>query len=168
MPDDAALLADLAERIFLDTFAAQNKPEDVALHISRMYGPDIQLEEINDPSFTYLIAEVDGKAAGFAMIGDVRSEAFRAHEAPVELFRFYVDKEWHGRGIAIPMMDACEKEAIDRGGRTICLSVWKHNPRAIRFYEKIGFQIAGDHPYILGEDVQSDWVMIRPIGRAHK
>ena len=164
--DDAQLLADLALKIFIDTFGAQNNPADVELHASQRYGREIQLGELKDPSLTYLIAEADGRAAGFAMIGEARSESCAGLDMPVELFRFYVDKDWHGKGIAVPMMDAVYEEARARGGRTICLSVWQHNPRAIRFYEKIGYRIAGTQPYVLGTDVQTDWLMTRevPIG----
>ncbi len=167
---DADVLSDLALRIFLDTFAAQNNPEDVEMHASQSYSRDIQLAEINDPSLTYLLAEVDGQPAGFAMIGLPRSESCSRFDKPVELFRFYVEKAWHGKGVAQPMMEACENIARSLHGRTICLSVWLENPRAIRFYEKIGFRKEGTQPYILGNDVQTDWVMVRdidPEGNGH-
>ena len=61
------------------------------------------------------------------------------------------------------MMEACYAEARARRGRTVCLSVWQQNPRAIRFYEKLGYRIAGTQPYILGNDVQTDWVMTREV-----
>ena len=160
---DAQVLSDLALKIFLDTFGPQNKPEDLEIHVRRSYSREIQLRELNDPSLNYLIAEVDGTAAGFAMIGAPRSESCSRFEEPVELFRFYIDKEWHGKGIAQPMMNECVNIARSLGGRTICLSVWLENPRAIRFYEKIGFRKEGTQPYILGNDVQTDWVMVRDV-----
>ena len=164
-PADAALVSELALRIFMDTFAAQNKPGDIAKHVAQRYSVEIQRDELNDPSLTYLIAEVDGIAAGFAMIGGPRSESCSNFAKPIELFRFYVDKSWHGKGVALPLMQACYEEALRRGGETICLSVWEHNPRAIRFYEKIGYVKSGTQPYVLGDDVQTDWVMAREIPR---
>jgi ribosomal protein S18 acetylase RimI-like enzyme len=163
---DAKLLSELALKIFLDTFAAQNGPDDIALHARRSYSVEIQRSELEDSKLTYLIAEMDGKPAGFAMIGEPRSESCEGLDTPVELFRFYVDKDWHGKGVAAPMMDACYEEARARGGRTICLSVWEHNPRAIRFYEKIGYRKAGTQPYLLGTDMQTDWLMMKevPVG----
>jgi diamine N-acetyltransferase len=160
---DAAMLADLARAIFIDTFGPDNDPRDMELHASRHYSPGIQLEELEDPSLTYLIAEVEGTPAAFAMIGEARSDSCRKLDSPIELFRFYVLRDWHGKGIAVPLMDACYEEARARGGRTICLSVWQKNPRAIRFYEKAGYRIAGTQPYILGTDVQTDWVMTREV-----
>lgn len=160
---DAAVLAELAERIFRDTFGPLNTQEDMDLHARQRYGTEKQLRELEDRSLTYLIAEVDGEAAGFAMIGAPRSETCEPFEKPIELFRFYIDKAWHGKGIAVPLMEACYDEARARGGRTICLNVWQKNPRAIRFYEKLGYRIEGTQPYILGNDLQTDWVMVREI-----
>ena len=164
-PADAALVSELALRIFMDTFAAQNKPEDIVKHVAQRYSVAIQRDELTDPTFTYLIAEVDGTAAGFAMIGEPRSESCSNFTKPIELFRFYVDKSWHGKGVAVPLMNACYEEALRRRGETICLSVWEHNPRAIRFYEKAGYAKSGTQPYVLGDDVQTDWVMTREIPR---
>ena len=161
--DDAELLSELARKIFTDTFGPQNTAEDMEIHSRKSYSREIQLRELSDDSLTYLIAESNGQPAGFAMIGAPRSPSCNAFTDPIELFRFYIDKEWHGKGIAQPMMKACEEEARHRGGRTICLSVWEHNPRAIRFYEKTGFRAAGTQPYILGNDVQTDLVMVREI-----
>lgn len=160
---DAELLADLARKIFIDTFGPQNTPENIALHVARMYAPDIQRRELNSESKTYLVAEVDGQAAGFAMLGDCESGSCREFDAPIELFRFYIDKPWHGFGIAQPLMDACDEEARARGGRTLCLSVWEHNSRARRFYDKIGFRDAGAQSFLLGEDIQTDRVMVREL-----
>jgi ribosomal protein S18 acetylase RimI-like enzyme len=161
--DDAGLLSELARKIFFDTFGPGNTPENMAIHARKSYSREIQLRELNDESLTYLIAESDGEPAGFAMIGRPRSRSCDTFTAPIELFRFYVDERWHGKGVAQPMMRACEEEAVRRGGRTICLNVWEHNPRAIRYYEKIGFRKEGTVPYILGNEVQTDWVMVREI-----
>jgi ribosomal protein S18 acetylase RimI-like enzyme len=153
----------MALRIFLDTFGAQNRPKDVEKHASRSYSPEIQLAELRDESKTYLIAEVDGEPAGFAMVGEPESESCTAFESAVELFRFYVYKAWHGRGVARAMMAEVESIARGLGGRTLCLGVWEHNTRAIRYYEKSGFRDAGSQPYILGDDLQTDRVMVRDL-----
>jgi ribosomal protein S18 acetylase RimI-like enzyme len=83
--------------------------------------------------------------------------------APLELVRFYVDRPWHGSGVARAMMSACDDEARRRGARTLWLGVWEHNPRAIRFYEKCGFVDVGSHKFVLGDDEQTDRLMARPI-----
>lgn len=160
---DAELLSSMALKIFLDTFSEGNRAEDIALHAERSYSPQIQLRELRDASKAWFVAEADGEPAGFAMVGAPQSASCGAFDAPVELFRFYVDRKWHGLGVARPMMDAVEEFARSLGGRTLCLGVWERNARAIRFYEKAGFRDAGSQPYLLGEDLQTDRVMVRDL-----
>jgi ribosomal protein S18 acetylase RimI-like enzyme len=45
------------------------------------------------------------------------------------------------------------------GARTIWLGVWERNARAIAFYHKQGFVQAGTQRFLLGDDLQTDWVM---------
>jgi GNAT superfamily N-acetyltransferase len=84
--------------------------------------------------------------------------------APIELARFYVDRPWHGHGIAPLLLDACIAEARRRGGKTLWLGVYEHNKRAVRFYEKGGFRDVGSHYFVLGSDKQIDRVMVLDIG----
>jgi ribosomal protein S18 acetylase RimI-like enzyme len=43
--------------------------------------------------------------------------------------------------------------------RYLWLGVWEHNRGAIRFYERHGFVKFGEHPYYVGNDCQTDWMM---------
>ena len=38
------------------------------------------------------------------------------------------------------------------GSGCIWLSVWEHNPRAIAFYRKYAFEVAGEHVFQVGTD----------------
>ena len=86
-----------------------------------------------------------------------------AGEAPIELQRFYVDRAWHGRGIAQRVMAAARDAARQLGGRTFWLGVWERNPRAIAFYEKCGFRDVGSHAFRLGGDLQTDRIMVTTL-----
>ena len=39
------------------------------------------------------------------------------------------------------------------------LGVWEDNPKAIKFHQKLGFNKLGNHPYFIGKDEQTDWLM---------
>ena len=161
---DAALLAALASRTFLQTFGPANTESDVALHLERHYGEDIQRKELADARCTYLIAEVGGTAAGFAMLRSVGSPACVNGGRPIEIHRFYVDAPFHGRGVAQALMSACEGEATRLQRGTLWLGVWERNDRARRFYEKMGFREIGSQEFLLGTDPQRDLVMQRELG----
>jgi len=82
---------------------------------------------------------------------------------PIEIARFYVDFRWHGRGVARRMMAAAAAEAERRGAATLWLGVWEHNPRAIAFYAKCGFEDVGSHVFMVGNDAQTDRLMAAPL-----
>ena len=163
-PDDAAALAELASRTFHDTFAAQNRPEDLEQYMATAYGEEQQRREIVDRRMVTLLAEVDGALAGFALLRGGEAPEFVRGATPIEIMRFYVDGRFHGRGIAQALMDAALAAARVRGHETVWLGVWEHNPRAIAFYVKCGFVDVGSHPFLLGSDLQTDRVMARPVG----
>lgn len=165
-PADAALLAGLAARTFYDTFAASNTPDDMAKFLVSTYSEEIQRNEIEDPSLTTLLAESDGIAAGFAQIRKGRAPDCVKGPSPVEIKRFYVDKSFHGRGVAQELMRTAEELARAAGAKTIWLGVWEHNDRAIAFYRKIGFFPVGRQPFLVGDDLQTDLVLERPLQQA--
>jgi GNAT superfamily N-acetyltransferase len=158
-PKDAAVLADLAKNTFYDTFAATNDPTDMALHLSRAYGVAQQTVELQDPGITTLLVERDGAAIAYAQLRDDHRPECVTGPAPLELWRFYVHRDWHGRGVAQALMDRVKEEARKRGASTLWLGVWERNDRARAFYAKCGFSDAGEHVFQFGTDPQTDRVM---------
>ena len=160
---DAAVLAALAERTFRDTFAASNTTGDMAAHVAASYAEDKQRAEIESTRIRTLIAESEGVVAGYAQL--------RLGEPPqcvdardgVELWRFYIDKAWIGRGLAPRLMEAVIAAGRSLGAPVLWLGVWERNPRAIAFYRKFAFVEAGSHVFQLGADAQTDLIMQRSL-----
>jgi ribosomal protein S18 acetylase RimI-like enzyme len=160
---DAARVAEFAQRTFVETFAVDNTTENMAAHVAKSFGPAIQLGEIRDANSVTLLAELGGEVAGFAQVRRGHVPRCVTGDAPVELQRFYVDRPFHGRGIAQRLMQAVEDVARELGGRTLWLGVWELNPRAIAFYSKCGFVDVGEHAFFVGTDEQIDRVMSRSL-----
>ena len=161
--DDAAGLAALASRTFTEAFGADNRPEDLALHLASSYGIAQQTAELRDPALSTLLAEVAGQPAAYAQLRTGEPPAWVRGPAPIEVMRFYVDRRWHGTGLAQRLMAAVVAEAGRRRAGTLWLGVWERNPRAIAFYEKCGFIPTGGKIFCVGDDEQTDLVMVRPL-----
>src|SRR5436189_4376564 len=124
---DAGIVSDLARRTFYDTFAPTNNPADMALHLAGAYSVEIQTRELSDRDITTLLVEESGTAIAYAMIrGDHVPECVTGPDA-IELWRFYVDRGWHGRGVAAALMDRVKTAARERGAKTLWLGVWERN-----------------------------------------
>ncbi|HXM33891.1 MAG TPA: GNAT family N-acetyltransferase [Pyrinomonadaceae bacterium] len=160
---DADLLAELGARTFVETFATDNSAEDMAAYIASSFGPTLQAAELADPDSQFLIAEVDGFAAGYAKLKPGDAPDGVTDERPIELVRLYVSQEWLGLGVGAALMRVCIDEAKQTGYRTIWLGVWEHNARARAFYRKWNFRDVGRHIFQLGADSQTDILMERSV-----
>lgn len=161
LPEDAPALAELAARTFHDTFAADSRPEDMALHAAESYGVTQQHREIVNPDIQTLLLEIDGTLSGFAQLRSGVTPESVAGPAALELWRFYIARAHHGRGAAQLLMTSVIEEVERRGGRTLWLGVWERNDRAQAFYRKCGFVDVGSHVYMVGADAQTDRIMVR-------
>ncbi len=161
--DDAAVLAALGARTFHETFAADNQPADMADHLATTFGVPQQTAELTSLDYVTLLAEGEAGPVGFAQVRRVEPPACVEGSAPVELHRFYVDRRWHGQGVAAPLMAASVAAARAFGGRTVWLSVWEHNPRARAFYAKCGFRQTGTADFWVGSDCQTDHILERAL-----
>ncbi len=158
---DAEALADLARRTFHDTFVADNTPEDMAAFLAATYTPDRQRGELADPTITTLLAIHDGVPIAFAQIRVGEPPTCITTDQPVEIWRFYVDAPWHGQGLAHRLMAAVFAEAATLGAQSVWLGVWERNFRAQAFYRKFDFVPVGAHDFLVGQDLQTDILLVR-------
>jgi diamine N-acetyltransferase len=162
-PEDAGLLSELGARTFSQAFADDNSPEDLAAYLATSFNVAQQTVELKDPCSTFLIAEVDGHAVGYAMLHSGEPEKDVKGANPVEIVRLYVSRDWLGRGLGEELMRACLDQARQAGHETIWLGVWERNARAQAFYRKWNFRTVGEHLFQLGSDLQRDIVMERSL-----
>ena len=159
------MLSRFAARTFEEAFGAANDPAHMAEHLASAYGLPQQQRELSDPNCLTLLIETDGGLAGYAQVRRHPPPPCVTGPAPVELARFYVDRPWHGRGLAQRLMAAAAEAAAELGGRTLWLGVWEKNPRAIAFYAKCGFSDTGSTKFCVGPDRQTDRVLVAEIPR---
>jgi diamine N-acetyltransferase len=163
IPEDAAVLAALGARTFRDAFGAHNTRENMDAYVGQAYSEAAQRRELEDPSWQTLLVEHRGIAMAFAQLRKGPSPACVTGPSPVELCRIYVERGWHGQGVAQALMKEVIAIARRLGGRTLHLGVWEHNARALAFYSKLGFQDVGERDFVLGAAVDRDRILSLPI-----
>ena len=159
--DDGGLVARMGARMFRDAFGPDNRREDMEMYIRANFSDTKIRSELAEPDSRFLILEADGHPKGYARLAVSRPPDCVQGLDPLELVRLYVDLAVAGSGHGSVLMDACCGEALGLGRGSIWLGVWEENARAIRFYRKQGFEHVGSRPFVLGTDVQQDWIMER-------
>ncbi len=161
--EDSQLLAELGRRTFLDTFGKDNSPENMAAYLAASFGAQIQAAELADPATRFLIAEAQGEAVGFARLRQGAPGQGCDAARPLEIVRFYSRQDWIGRGVGAALMQSCLEQARELNCDLLWLDVWEHNPRAQAFYRKWGFEVSGTQSFLLGDELQTDWIMQRRL-----
>ena len=162
-PADAAALSSFAARLFVESYAHLMKRSELDAYVAAHFAPAKQESELNSSRGTTFLALDDG-IIGYAQIveGNLPECGIDARK-PAELKRIYVDHNWHGRGVAQQLLQLVQQEAQRRACDRLWLAVWEINDRAISFYRKNGFQIIGRQGFPIGNEVQSDHVMAKPL-----
>ena len=159
--DDAALVADLFARTFVETFGHLYRPDDLADFLARVT-PEAFAEELGNSGFALRVAESGGEPIGFAKLGPANLRI----EAPLgtlELWQIYVLKPWQGQGVAQQLYGWAEDEARRRGGTHLQLTVYVDNHRAKRFYERRGFVPVGRYDFMVGSHADEDIIMRKAL-----
>ena len=160
---DVARLVAFSRRTFNEFFGADDSAENMRAYLDASFTEALQAREVEDAN-TRVVLAVDGADfVGYTTV--VRSAAPEVVTRPhaIQLHRFYVDTPWHGSGLANRLMAAVDSAARSLDGTHVWLAVWEHNPRAIRYYSKQGFADVGTMPFTLGNELQTDRVLVREV-----
>ena len=125
--------------------------------------PEIQEAELKEPRNLYLLAEVSGVPAGFALLCDGAREQCVQAEGPLNLSRLYVDRPFLGAKVGAALLLRCLEEGRNRGHDVLWLGVWERNARARAFYSRWGFTEVGEMRFVLRRDPQRDLVLALPL-----
>lgn len=163
---DALPLAKLAYRTFEDAFGPDNDPEDMACYLKTTFTPEKILAELQDPAALFLLVVKKDRFQGYAKLYAGQAPQSAHLPNPVKLVRLYVNHASIGHGLGAALMQACLDTIHQAGYGALWLSVWEKNRHARDFYLKWGFHKIGTDDFIIGEDVQKDWIMARTVAPA--
>jgi len=155
--EDINQLCEIGKVTFVETYGEQNTPENLQNYLKEKFNKKQILGEIQTLNTTFLLVEFENETIGYAKMRinlvenpDVKS---------LEIERIYISKNYHGQKYGAMLMQKCIDVAIENNYESIWLGVWEHNPKAINFYQKWGFEIFGEHIFQLGDDAQTDFLM---------
>jgi len=156
---DAGAIASLSRQTFYDTFAPFNTKEDMDKFMNESFSMEKLTGEVGLPEHVFLVAMLNNELAGYAKLTAGKQPAELDGAPAIEISRIYAAQKTIGLGIGKSLMEECIRLANKKDKEIIWLGVWEHNERAINFYKKFGFEKFGEHDFVLGNDVQTDWLM---------
>jgi ribosomal protein S18 acetylase RimI-like enzyme len=157
--EDAALIAQLASKTFMETYGEMNTPENMEKYLDTQFSVSKIVAELSNHNARFFLVYVEGIPAAFTKLRQDRKPKKLENENVIEIQRIYVLKEFQGFRIGKTLIEMVKKLAKAEGFKAIWLQVWQKNNKAIRFYQKVGFVVYETATFILGDDVQQDFLM---------
>ena len=119
-----------------------------ALTITKLY------KEWLSPHSSFYFAFLDEEIVGYLKINKGNAQTENQEEGAFEIERIYVLQAYQREGIGQFLLDCALRFAGENQAKYIWLGVWEKNQKAIRFYEKNGFEVFGSHLFMFGDDPQ--------------
>lgn len=161
-PADARALSLLARRVFIDTYGDMIPPAAMGPYLDANFDPGILADDLARARCRLWVAEVAGAPAGVAMLSEGGHPGVIGLR-PLELRRLYVDRARQNSGLGSALLKAAEADAIARGDDVMWLQVWRENTRAMTFYLRHGFVVAGAAPVIAAGVHFEDDLMVKSL-----
>ena len=161
--EDAPALAAFAARAFTETYRDLDDAKDIAEYVDAHFNVPAVSAVVRDPACITLLAEIDERLAGYAVLKSAQPPNCSVGPSPIELARFYIDQEFIGKGYGAQLMLAAHAEARRLGAKTLWLGVYERNVRAVRFYERFGFRKAGGKEFLFGGRIYVDPIYCAPV-----
>ncbi|MEY2834465.1 MAG: hypothetical protein RLZZ557_127 [Bacteroidota bacterium] len=152
-------LREIGISCFVETFAEINTAENMEKYLRESFSIEKLSAELSHPDSRFFIALEGTIVIGYLKVNEGAAQTEQKLEHSLEIERIYVLKDYHGKRVGQLLMDKALSEARAGKFERVWLGVWENNHRAIRFYEKNGFETFDTHLFHLGNDVQTDLLM---------
>jgi len=167
-PGEAAALSELAAELFRQGYLATHPEPEFSRYVARTFPTEAFTRDLADPCKVILVADdpSTGSLIAYAVLRDGAPSGEKSpgyDGAAIEILRFYVDEKWHGAGVAQALMTACVAEAKARQCDVIWVQAWQHAGRAVAFYKKEGFVVAGTAKFEFGDRFDDDFLLVRRV-----
>lgn len=157
--EDLDLLVDISKKTFIAAFEAQNDPDDFKTYLEEAFKSAKLKKEVETPEASFYFVYADEELAGYFKLNVFQAQTDIKADESLEIERIYVLAAFQGKKIGQAMLTEIKSIALQQGKQFLWLGVWEQNAAAIRFYEREGFTKFGTHPYYIGSDEQTDWLL---------
>ena len=149
---------------FSDTFGPLNTAENMEIFLKSNYNERTLAAQLNNQnSFFYFVYNDTEEVMGYLKLNIQNAQSEETFENALEIERIYVRSTFQKHGLGRYLFNFAVTKATSLHKDRIWLGVWESNENALAFYQHLGFQVVGSHDFRLGDDLQTDLIMVTTI-----
>jgi ribosomal protein S18 acetylase RimI-like enzyme len=152
-------LQKISRDTFFETFAHSTSEENMRHYLENNFSKEQLSKEIEREHSVFYFAKLENAVIGYLKINYSGAQTELNDQKSLEVERIYIGKEFYGKGVGQLLLDFALQIAKQQEMVYVWLGVWEENHRAIQFYLKNGFITFDKHVFMLGEEVQNDFMM---------
>ncbi|MFM2156440.1 MAG: hypothetical protein RL516_1189 [Bacteroidota bacterium] len=152
-------LQKISRDTFFETFAHSTSEANMNHYLENNFSTETLSEELNHPNSEFYLAKLEDAVLGYLKINYSGAQTELNDQKSLEVERIYIGKEFYGKGVGQLLLDFALQIAKQQQMDYVWLGVWEENHRAIQFYLKNGFITFDKHVFMLGKEVQNDFMM---------
>ena len=145
--DQAKLISSIAKEAFLPAHGHSASKKDIDAYVSKSFNEVIFEAELSNPAYQYHLIYYKNQIAGYSKIVFNCPNTNITAQNITKLERLYLLKEYYGLDLGKILFDFNVSLSKENNQVGLWLAVWVENYRAIKFYEKVGFQKVGSFDF---------------------
>lgn len=161
--NDLLLLRELSYKTYNETFRHMNTPPNMKAYLEKAFNIGKLRDELANSNSLFYFLYTEKELAGYLKLNEYEAQTDINDPQSIEIERIYVAKEFQGKSLGRALMNKAVATAKDREKSYLWLGVWEKNQKGIQFYEKNGFYIIGTHPFLMGEEEQTDFILRKDL-----
>jgi ribosomal protein S18 acetylase RimI-like enzyme len=161
--DDLLALCALSRKTYDETFRQMNSEATMEAYLAQSFDIHKMRGELTNHNSAFYFLYADKELAGYLKLNEADAQTDLHETQALEIERIYVDSAFQGKGLGQILMNKALALAAMKEKLFAWLGVWEKNEKAIAFYKKNGFYEIGKHSFVMGEEIQSDFVMRKDL-----
>ncbi|WP_026890781.1 GNAT family N-acetyltransferase [Lacrimispora aerotolerans] len=161
--ENAEELREIGIETFVDTFESQNSPESIKEYIEKAFSKQKLIKELEDKSTEFYFIFYNNEMAGYLKVNTGDSQTEKMGNETLEIERIYIRKKYQRKKLGEQLIQKAIEIAKVQYKKEVWLGVWEENHDALAFYERMGFCPIGSHAFFMGEEEQTDLILVKNL-----
>jgi len=154
-----AVLQEISRVTFIETYAQANTEADMQAYLAAHFSIEQLQKELQNPASYFYFIQIDKQVVGYLKLNVGEAQTETQEVAALEIERIYILKSHQGKQLGQRLHEKAVQIAKQKKVNYLWLGVWEKNPKAIGFYQRMGFVAYDKHFFKLGDDLQTDLLM---------
>lgn len=163
MNEDLRKLQEISYETFKETFEDHNSPENLHAYLERAFNLKQVEKELSNISSQFFFIYFNDEVIGYLKVNIDDAQSEEMGDETLEIERIYIRNKFQKLGLGKHLLNKAIEIAMERKKKKVWLGVWEKNENAIAFYKKMGFVQTSTHTFYMGDEEQTDIIMIKTL-----